>query len=241
MGVQRRVIDSALGGLLEVVAAGVCRVEYERALFAALGGLAGFDVGLYLRADGLGPHAPGFDPAVRRAVESRIAGFGDELLDVRRAAMSGGGVAVDREVLGRSRLERTQTYRELMRPHRGRASLHVYLGPAHAPEALLVLGRTGSDFQACELARLCAARPLLSVCERAVKVAHAVTALPRLSPRERELLAYMRLGYSNPQIASALGTSFRTVRNQLSTLFDKLEVATRAEAVARSYELQLRL
>jgi DNA-binding CsgD family transcriptional regulator len=236
------VVEPALGGLLEVVAAGVTRVEYERALFAALATLAGFDVGLYLRADGLGAHAPGFDPGVRRAVEARIAGFGDELADVKRAAMSRGGVAVDREVLGRARLERTRTYRELMRPHRGRASLHVYLGPAHASQALLVLGRTGPDFQARELARLSAARPLLSVCERAVlAVPCALPPRPRLSPREREILAYLRLGYSNPQIASASGTSFRTVRNQLSTLFDKLEVATRAEAVARSYELQLQL
>jgi DNA-binding CsgD family transcriptional regulator len=61
----------------------------------------------------------------------------------------------------------------------------------------------------------------------------------QLSPRERELLAYLRLGYTNREIASACGTSFRTVRNQLGPLFAKLEVSTRAEAVARSFELSL--
>jgi DNA-binding NarL/FixJ family response regulator len=55
-----------------------------------------------------------------------------------------------------------------------------------------------------------------------------------LSTREREILSYLRLGYTNREIGLALGTSFRTVRNQLSHLFEKLGVSTRAEAVGRS-------
>jgi DNA-binding CsgD family transcriptional regulator len=55
-----------------------------------------------------------------------------------------------------------------------------------------------------------------------------------LTAREREVLSYLRLGYTNREIAAACGTSPRTVRNQLSTVFEKLGAATRAEAVAIS-------
>jgi DNA-binding NarL/FixJ family response regulator len=57
-------------------------------------------------------------------------------------------------------------------------------------------------------------------------------AAARLTPREREVLGYLHLGYSNQQIALALGSAPRTVRNQLSRVYDKLGVGTRAEAVA---------
>jgi len=54
-----------------------------------------------------------------------------------------------------------------------------------------------------------------------------------LSAAERDVLSYLPLGYTNAEIARARGTSSRTVRNQLSTAYVKLGVATRAEAVAR--------
>jgi DNA-binding CsgD family transcriptional regulator len=232
-------LSSGLGALLDVAAAGVSLAQYEAELFAALDACVGFDVGFCLRADGFGPCTPGFDAGVRRAVEGQITGYGAELERVKRAAVSGGGVAVDRAVLGGGALERTRIYRDVMRPHRGRASLHVYLGSPQAPAVLLVLGRCRGDFRAAELQLLARARSLLTVCERALQMQPTGPVLPKLTPRELEILTYLRLGYSNPQIAAASGRSFRTVRNQLSLIFDKLEVGSRAEAVARSYQLQL--
>lgn len=55
-----------------------------------------------------------------------------------------------------------------------------------------------------------------------------------LTAREREVLGYLHLGYTNQQIALALGSAPRTVRNQLSSVYAKLGVASRAEAVAWS-------
>jgi len=237
------VIDPRLAPLLDLAAAGAPLLTYERALFEALDGLVGFDVAFCARAGGMGPHAPGFDARVRSEVESQLDDYAVELHAIRSAARQAAGVAVDREVLGAAPLARTRTYREIMQPHHGRCSLHLYLGDECAPAALLVLGRTRNDFRARDIALMQQARALLTVCERALS-AVGTPAKPqglRLTPREREILSYLRLGYSNPQIAAASGTSFRTVRNQLSLLFDKLEVATRAEAVARSYELRLPL
>jgi len=234
-------IHPVLAPLLEVAAAGMPLAEYERVLFAAMDAAIGFDVGFCVRAHGIGPFTPGFDPVVRRHTESQLAGYASELHALKQAACQGSGVVVDREVLGAARLMRTRTYQEVMQPHRGRCSLHAYLGPAPEGMALLVLGRTGSDFSGRDLAWMAETRALLTVCERALQAATSPLNPPRLTSRERELLSYLRLGYSNPQIAAACGTSFRTVRNQLTQLFAKLEVATRAEAVARSYQLLLSL
>jgi DNA-binding NarL/FixJ family response regulator len=55
---------------------------------------------------------------------------------------------------------------------------------------------------------------------------------PRLSPREREILAHVAAGASNKQIAAACGVSPNTVKVHLAHLFAKLGADSRAEAVA---------
>lgn len=53
-----------------------------------------------------------------------------------------------------------------------------------------------------------------------------------LTPREREVLALLAEGMSNPAIAGALYISERTVTTHLSRLYAKLDVSTRTEAIA---------
>ena len=53
-----------------------------------------------------------------------------------------------------------------------------------------------------------------------------------LTPREREVLALLVEGKSNPAIAEALSISQRTVTTHLSRLYAKLDVSTRSEAIA---------
>jgi DNA-binding NarL/FixJ family response regulator len=53
-----------------------------------------------------------------------------------------------------------------------------------------------------------------------------------LSRREQEILALLADGLINKQIAARLGISTNTVKTHLELLFEKLGVATRAEAVA---------
>jgi DNA-binding NarL/FixJ family response regulator len=62
---------------------------------------------------------------------------------------------------------------------------------------------------------------------------------PELSEREGELLALMAQGRSNQEIAEQLGLSLKTVRNHVSTIFSKLQVADRAQAVIRAREAGL--
>ena len=58
-----------------------------------------------------------------------------------------------------------------------------------------------------------------------------VEAFPQLTPREREVLDLLAAGRTNAQIASTLYLSQKTVRNNVSNIFAKLQVAGRAEAI----------
>jgi DNA-binding NarL/FixJ family response regulator len=65
------------------------------------------------------------------------------------------------------------------------------------------------------------------------------TAFPQLTAREREILELLAAGRSNQQIAGALYLSPKTVRNNVSNVFAKLQVADRAEAIVRAREAGL--
>jgi DNA-binding CsgD family transcriptional regulator len=60
-----------------------------------------------------------------------------------------------------------------------------------------------------------------------------------LTPREREVLALLAEGKSNPAIAEALYISQRTVTTHRSRLYAKLDVSTRAESIAQAMRMGL--
>jgi DNA-binding NarL/FixJ family response regulator len=59
---------------------------------------------------------------------------------------------------------------------------------------------------------------------------------PDLTTRERSVLAALAGGASTSQIASRLGLSDKTVRNHLSSIFTKLRVTDRTQAVIKARE-----
>jgi DNA-binding NarL/FixJ family response regulator len=56
--------------------------------------------------------------------------------------------------------------------------------------------------------------------------------LARLSPQEERILAQVAEGRTNGQIGAELGLAEKTVKNYVSSILSKLEVARRAEAAA---------
>jgi DNA-binding NarL/FixJ family response regulator len=60
-----------------------------------------------------------------------------------------------------------------------------------------------------------------------------------LTDRELEILQLIACGESNADIAHALTISIKTVRNHVSNIFSKLQVADRAQAVIRAREAGL--
>jgi DNA-binding NarL/FixJ family response regulator len=68
-------------------------------------------------------------------------------------------------------------------------------------------------------------------------VAHE--AFPELTERENEVLELIARGRSNPDIGGRLGIADKTVRNHVATIFAKLRVADRAQAIVRAREAGL--
>jgi DNA-binding NarL/FixJ family response regulator len=68
----------------------------------------------------------------------------------------------------------------------------------------------------------------------AAPAARAETPFPELTPREREVLDLIAAGLPNAAIATTLTLSPKTVGNHISTIFAKLQVASRAEAIVRA-------
>ena len=67
----------------------------------------------------------------------------------------------------------------------------------------------------------------------------AVTPFPDLTEREREVLALIAGGYSNNDIAARLTISGKTVSNHVSSIFNKLQVIDRAQAIVKARDAGL--
>lgn len=64
-------------------------------------------------------------------------------------------------------------------------------------------------------------------------------AFPQLTAREGEVLDLVAAGRSNGQIAAVLYLSPKTVRNNVSNVLAKLQVADRAAAIVRARDAGL--
>ena len=62
---------------------------------------------------------------------------------------------------------------------------------------------------------------------------------PPLSPRELEVVRHLGRGLSNQDIGSILGISEHTIKSHLKSIFAKLDVADRAEALGSAYAMGL--
>ncbi len=95
---------------------------------------------------------------------------------------------------------------------------------AAARAAHLSWERLGSPRSACSAALL----NRLGL--QATSKPHATDPLAALSPRERTVLAHLRDGRSNPEIAAHLHNSVRTIEHHVSSILAKLGLRSRAGA-----------
>lgn len=236
--------------IAEIACATAEPAAFERDALALLHAGIGADVSFFCSAAGMSEVALGLDARVRGVARRRWSRLLTEVAPMSKAAEESGGVVVDSELYGAS-LERLLYHDTFMRPHRGRTTLFGFMGCQGRPLGKVVLGRcAGSrNFSTDEVSRLRELLPVLSLSQHAYLRARgpsmSATRAALLQPghasgrsaltvREREVLGYLHLGYTNEQIALALGSAPRTVRNQLSQVYEKLGVSGRAEAVAVS-------
>jgi len=69
-----------------------------------------------------------------------------------------------------------------------------------------------------------------------LKPGSQLEAYPELTEREREVLELIARGENNASIAGQLSISQKTVRNHVSNIFNKLQVADRAQAIVQARE-----
>jgi DNA-binding NarL/FixJ family response regulator len=67
----------------------------------------------------------------------------------------------------------------------------------------------------------------------------SVRTFPDLTEREHEILSLMAEGYTNTAIASRLYLSPKTVRNYVSSIFTKLQVSDRSQAIVQARQAGL--
>ena len=65
-------------------------------------------------------------------------------------------------------------------------------------------------------------------------LANSDTNEARLSARETEILRWVALGKTNPEIGSILGISVFTVKNHVQRILKKLDVTNRTHAVGKT-------
>jgi pimeloyl-ACP methyl ester carboxylesterase/DNA-binding CsgD family transcriptional regulator len=71
------------------------------------------------------------------------------------------------------------------------------------------------------------------------QAARAQGSFPDLTAREREVLELIARGLDNAQIAARLGLSEKTVRNNITRIFDKIGVENRSQAIVSAREAGL--
>jgi DNA-binding CsgD family transcriptional regulator len=65
------------------------------------------------------------------------------------------------------------------------------------------------------------------------QVEQMVVRLAQLSERERQIMVWVAMGKTNPEIGCILHISEFTVKNHMKSIFSKLDVSNRAQAVAK--------
>jgi DNA-binding CsgD family transcriptional regulator len=134
----------------------------------------------------------------------------------------------------------TGMYTDVYRPQGAEHELQLFLpdpaaltgGPSRTLRLSFFRG-SGPDFSERERAVLTLLRPhLKQIYLDTERRRHPV---PRLTPRQWELLHLLAAGRTNTQIARRLGISEGTVRTHLENIYERLAVSSRTAAVARAF------
>ena len=110
-------------------------------------------------------------------------------------------------------------------------------GTADGISHALAAGARGAVMKNVEFTELVAAIKAVAAGGRAIspeieRILATEPPIPELSPRQAEILASLARGLSNVDIATQLGISLNMVKEHTSSLFAKLGVANRAEAIS---------
>ncbi len=213
------------------------RADLRRSTLAALQALLGYDFAISWSTRALlEPVTLGVDGDFVRRFEAGLPRYLPELEGPLRLAVTQ-GVVVDRVIFGPAR-ERFAFYRDIVGPLGARHGLTVAAVARGRTMAVFRLGRGDRrPFRAGDVQR---AQRVLSI----VRVGELLHAAPpdgaspeegvRLTPREREMIELFSAGATYADAARLLGVTINTIRDHVRSAYDKLNAASKAEAVARA-------
>ena len=203
---------------------------------------------------------------IARAMLARISLEADDDVDVAVAAARRAlstlevhgvadkpGAGIAHVALGAALARRSELEEAGKLLDRGVANLRARGQPLDIADALLVSApvRRALEAPAPARAMLEEARKLLATCPdpgvlsaRLVEVARALTPAHRriegdsdLTERELEVLRYLAEGLSKREIGKELFLSFNTIHSHTKSIYQKLRVSSRQDAIARAQEL----
>ncbi len=122
--------------------------------------------------------------------------------------------------------------------HAMRAGARGYLLKGAEPEEVLSVIRAVAEGQAL-FGPAIATRLMNYFKELGAKPAVSGVLFPELTEREVEVLRLISQGLNNQEIARKLFLSPKTIRNHITSIFSKLQVADRAQAIVRAREAGL--
>lgn len=149
-----------------------------------------------------------------------------------------GGVGIDVELMTSGELDRSPLYAEILRPAGVNTTMTVLPRFRGAVVSCIGLSRHGRRGRFSETDRYFMRGAVAAIgaiemafCHRdqipALTASHASDPLARLSKREHQIAGYLARGLTNKEIAALVGTSFNTIRNQASRIYEKLGVEGR--------------
>jgi DNA-binding CsgD family transcriptional regulator len=145
------------------------------------------------------------------------------------------GTYLDHEAYTARERRELPLYAEIIRPQGITSQLVAHLSFGGQPLGVMYVCRHGRSrpFARRHLERF---RPLIAsivLSQAALRASGPCAELDLLTPREREVATHVGRGLQNQNVAAVMGISANTVRNQLSRIFEKLKVGSRAELAAR--------
>jgi DNA-binding CsgD family transcriptional regulator len=216
------------------------RSELEAARLEWLERAVGFDASYFGAASPQQRRAPAFSGVDSERVsrcEANADRYWQDRMTLQRAALFEGGVVADHDALSARARDRMPFYREVVAGHGIRATAVAILRQRGQVSGSVFLGRSsrGARFGG-ELGLLKRALPVLTLAE-AVHIAGDLSSVADhsfgLTPREQTVLRLLCRGWTNAQIAAQLGSSPRTVKNQVSAILRKTKTTNRTQLAAR--------
>jgi DNA-binding CsgD family transcriptional regulator len=229
----------ALGEILERARSGASLPELHMAILSGLRTITGWDSAIFIphRSRNERPTQVNKEQFVHLTKDLHKQRFASDIERGRVLSLSRGGLYLDSEVYSAAERRNLPFFAEIMRPQgiTSRICINLEFGGVQTGTVHVCRHSQVGQFSTDDVARL---RPLVA----AIAVADAAlmrAAPPKpfdgdeaLTPREREVVDYVCRGLRTRDIALCLGTSPKTVGNQLQKVFDKLNVSSRAELVA---------